>query len=216
VSFYTGYIQVHKNGYQEEQILDNSFESSPETEKKVLSNSNVTGVTPRLEAFALASTENITKGCLVVGIDPDKENQITMLRNKLVQGDYVKATDTAILLSIGLSKRLKLGLNDTMVLIAQGYHGATAGGKFRIKGILEFGSPELNDKALFMPLAAAQDFYSAPGMVTSYVLSLKDTRDPEPTAASVASTLGSNYEVLTWGQIIPDIKQHISTDTGNA
>lgn len=216
VSFYTGYIQVHKNGYQQEQILDNSFESSPETEKKVLSNSNVTGVTPRLEAFALASTENITKGCLVVGIDPGKENQITLLRNKLVQGDYITGTDTAILLSLGLSKRLKLGLNDTMVLIAQGYHGATAGGKFRIKGILEFGSPELNDKALFMPLAAAQDFYSAPGMVTSYVLSLKDTRDPEPTAASVASKLGSNYEVLTWGQIIPDIKQHISTDTGNA
>ena len=28
VSFYTGYVQVHKQGYQDEQILDNSFEAS--------------------------------------------------------------------------------------------------------------------------------------------------------------------------------------------
>ena len=36
VSFYTGYVQVHKQGYQDEQILDNSFEASAETEQKIL------------------------------------------------------------------------------------------------------------------------------------------------------------------------------------
>ena len=32
VSFYTGYIQVHKAGYWDEQILDNSFESNDKVE----------------------------------------------------------------------------------------------------------------------------------------------------------------------------------------
>lgn len=216
VSFYTGYVQVHKQGYQEEQILDNSFEASVQIEQKILQGKNVSGVTPRLESFALASAENITKGCLVVGINPEKENQITLLKSKIVQGEYIKADDNAVLLSLGLSQRLKLEMNDTIVLIGQGYHGATAAAKYRIKGILKFGSPELNDKALFMPLAAAQDFYSAPGMVTSYILSLHNTKRTEPTAAIVAAQLGKNFEVLTWGEIIPDMKQHIKTDTENA
>ncbi len=48
--------------------------------KKLLQDKNVSGVTPRLESFALASSEDITKGCLVVGINPEKENQITSLK----------------------------------------------------------------------------------------------------------------------------------------
>jgi putative ABC transport system permease protein len=216
VSFYTGYAQVHKQGYQDEQILDNSFEASAQTEQKILQDKNVSGITPRLESFALASSENITKGCLVVGIHPEKENQITSLKNKITTGEYLKDDDNAILLSQGLAERLKLQLNDTIVLIGQGYHGATAAGKYRIKGLLKFGSPDLNDKALFMPLAAAQDFYSAYGMVTSYVLSLYNTKNPEATAVGIASSLGKDYEALSWGELIPDIKQHIQTDTSNA
>jgi putative ABC transport system permease protein len=216
VSFYTGYVQVHKQGYQDEQILDNSFEASAQTEEKILRDKNVSSVTPRLESFALASSENITKGCLVVGIQPEKETRITLLKNKIVEGEYINADDNAVIMAQGLSEKLKLKLNDTIILIGQGYHGATAAGKYRIKGILKFGSPELNDKALFMPLAAAQDFYSAPGMITSYILSLHNTKNPGAAAATVASALGNGFEVMTWEQLIPDVKQHIETDTSNA
>ncbi len=60
VSFYTGYVQVHKQGYWDEQILDNSFESSADIERKILAGNNVTAITPRLESFALASSADIT------------------------------------------------------------------------------------------------------------------------------------------------------------
>lgn len=215
VSFYTGYVQVHKQGYWEEQILDNSFEALAQTEHQILLEKNVSGVTPRLESFALASSADITRGCLVVGILPGKENQITALKNRLTTGEYLSDNDNAVLLSQGLAARLKLNLHDTIVLIGQGYHGATAAGKYPVKGILKFGSPELNDKALFMPLSTAQDFYNAYGMITSYVLSLYNTRKPELTAETVGSLLGPAYEVMSWGDLIPDIKQHIKTDTNN-
>jgi ABC-type lipoprotein release transport system permease subunit len=216
VSFYTGYVQVHKMGYWDEQILDNSFESTADTERKILSTNNVTALTSRLESFALASSEDITRGSLVVGISPEKEDQITLLKKKLIQGDYLNANDKAVLMAQGLAERLKLGVNDTVVLIGQGYHGATAAGKYPIKGIVKFGSPDLNDKALFMPLTLAQDFYTAYGMITSCVLSLEDTKDLQPTAASVRTSLGPGFEVMSWEEIIPDIKQHIETDTNNS
>lgn len=215
VSFYSGYIQVHKQGYWDEQILDNSFESSGDIEKRILSTENVTAITPRLESFALASSEDITKGCLVVGIDPEKENDITGLQSKLTEGHYLTNPDSGLLLSEGLAMRLKVHPNDTIVLISQGYHGATAAGKYRIQGLLKFGSPDLNDKALFMPLPLAQDLFSAFGMVTSYVLLLKDPQFLVPTAHSIQSFVGSNYEVMTWEQMMPEIKQHIATDSNN-
>ncbi len=215
VSFYSGYIQVHKKGYWDEQILDNSFEASGNLEKRILSTENVAAITPRLESFALASSRDITKGCLVVGVNPEKENDITGLKSKLTEGNYLAERDSGILLSEGLANRLKVYLNDTIVLISQGYHGATAAGKYRVEGLLRFGSPELNDKALFMPLPLAQDFFGAFGMVTSYVLSLKNPKLLEPAAHSIQSFAGSNYEVMTWEQMMPEIKQHIATDSNN-
>jgi len=215
VSFYTGYIQVHKKGYQDEQILDNSFSASATTEQKILSQKNINGIAPRLESFALASSGDITKGCMVVGIVPLKEDKITSLQNKLINGKYLGENDHAVLLGQGFAERLKLNVHDTIILIGQGYHGSTAAGKYPVKGILRFGSPQLNDKILFLPLSTAQDFFSADGMLTSYILSIKNEKSLDLTANDIQSLIGNNYEVMTWGELMPDIKQHIQSDSNN-
>jgi len=215
VSFYSGYVQVHKEGYWDEQILDNSFEPSQEIESGILKNINVNSVTGRLESFALVSSKELTKGCLIVGIEPEKENMITSLKNKVIEGEYINSDDLSVLLSEGLAARLNLNLKDTIVLLGQGYHGATAAGKYQIKGILKFGSPELNDKTLFMPLALSQELFQAQGNITSYILSLNNTEDLDATAGSVRKNIGSGYEVKTWEEIMPDIKQHIKTDANS-
>ncbi len=215
VSFYTGYIQVHKKGYQDEQILDNSFQADRKTETKILSQTNITDFTPRLESFALASSEDLTKGCMVVGIAPFKEDKITSLKNKLVNGNYLQENDKGVLIAQGLAERLKLNIQDTIVLIGQGYHGSTAAGKYHVTGILKFGSPQLNDKVLFMSLSTAQDFFSANGMLTSYILSIKDETTPDKTAKEINTSVGGDYEVMTWGELMPDIKQHIESDSNS-
>lgn len=215
VSFYTGYIQVHKAGYQDEQILDNSFTQISATETSIAADKNIMVVTPRLEAFALASSEEGTKGCLVTGIAPEKENNITALKNRLVGGEYLNDQDRSVLLAKGLAERLKLNTGDTVILIGQGYHGATAAGKYPVKGILQFGSPQLNEKILYMPLPAAQEFFGAEGMITSYILSIKTEKELNARAVVLRKKLGKNYEVLTWEELLPDIKQHIAADSNN-
>jgi ABC-type lipoprotein release transport system permease subunit len=215
VSFYSGYIQVHKKGYWDEQILDNTFEGSDQLESQILQQNNVTSVAPRLESFALASSDSLTKGCLVIGIDPEKENSITDLGNKVIKGEYLTENDKGVLLAEGLARRLKLNLSDTLVLIGQGYHGAMAVGKNHIKGILKFGSPDLNDQSLYLSLPVAQELYSAENMLTSYVIGLENPDILDPTAARLRSTLGENYEAMTWEEMMPEVVQHIKTDKGS-
>lgn len=213
VSFYTGYIQVHKAGYQDEQILDNSFEQSVSIESIILSQPNVSALAPRLESFALASSEELTKGCMVVGIDPQKENSITLLENKINKGEYIKNDDRSVLLAEGLAERMNISIHDTIVLIGQGYHGSTAAGKYPVKGIVHFGSPQLNERILYMPLPLAQELFSADKMITSYILSIKEDEKLQAGASDIKRSIGKDYEVMTWEELLPDIKQHISSDT---
>lgn len=215
VSFYSGYVQVHQKGYWKEQILDNSFENKYSLQQAILTNNNISAVAPRIESFALASSAEVTKGCMVVGTNPEEENKVTFLNRKLIRGSYFNLNDKAVLLASGLAEQLKVSINDTIVLIGQGYHGSTAAGKFPIKGILQFGSPDLNDRILFLPLPAAQEFYAADGMITSMIIQLKDADAMLQTQEALQQTLSKNYEVMNWGELMPDIKQHIETDTNN-
>lgn len=215
VGYYSGYVQVHKQGYWEEQILDNMFEDSDQLRQKILAQPNVTEVTPRLESFALASSEELTKGCLVMGIAPDEENHLTALKEKIVAGDYLTPDDPGVLLGAGLARRLNLQLHDTIIVMGQGYHGAMAAGKYFIKGIVKFGLPELNDQSLYLSLPAAQELYSADRLITSYVLALQNPNEMDVTSGSVQSSVGNTYETMTWEEMMPEVKQHIETDTGS-
>jgi ABC-type lipoprotein release transport system permease subunit len=152
---------------------------------------------------------------MVIGISPERENNITALQNKVIAGEYLIENDVGVLLAQGLAARLKLQLHDTLILIGQGYHGATAAGKYFIKGIIKFGSPDLNEQSLFLSLAAAQELYSANGRLTSYVLALKNPAELNTTAKSVRTKLGGNYEIMTWEEMMPEITQHIQTDKGS-
>jgi ABC-type lipoprotein release transport system permease subunit len=215
VSFYTGYIQVHQKGYWEEKTLDNSFSYPSPDFSSLVSQTFLKNVSPRIEAFALASSATLTRGCMVLGIVPAQEEKNTSLNNKNIQGEYLNDSDHAVLLSEGLAKKLSLRTGDTLYLIGQGYQGSTAAGKYRVKGILSFGSPDLNETSLFMPLSIAQDFLGAYGMTTSLVCMLNDPNQLEKVKTQLQHSLNGKYEVMTWGEMLPEIKQHIEADSGN-
>ncbi len=213
VSFYTGHIQLHATGYWDDQTIENSLEPDVDLYKRVAATEGVTRHVARLESFALASTGELTKGVMVIGIDPQGENELTHLATKLIKGTYLGNADNAILLSDGLAKYLKLNLNDTLVLLGQGYHGVNAAAMYPVKGIVKFPSPELNQRLVYMPLPLAQRLYSAEGRITSVVISVEQGADATKVAESLRSSFkDAPYEILDWKEMLPDLVQLIEVD----
>lgn len=215
VSFFTGYVQIHKTGYWEEQTLDNGFINDEELEQVLSSDKNIVEFVPRLESFALASSGENTKGTMVVGITPEKEKLVTNLDEKIVEGNYLSGNDEdAVLIAEGLAKALELGLNDTLVLMGQGYHGVTAAGKFPIRGIIRFGSPELNAGLVYLPIQKAQWMYSAENMLTSIVLMVNNPSAVEKISKELSNSLDKEeYEVMNWKEMLPELVQMIESDS---
>lgn len=209
VSFYTGYGQITDKGYWDERFLDNSFELSSELEATIKESPGVEDIAPRLESFALASHEKITKSAMVVGIEPQKEAALTGLDQRVVAGTYLSKNDEAVLLGEGLSEKLKLGIGDTIVLISQGYRGVNAAGKYPIKGIVSFGAPDMSATMVYMPLKTAQWFYGATGLVTTAVLDIKDKNAAKSALKSLSTTLDttSTYDVLSWQKMMPELME---------
>jgi len=85
IESYTGYFQVQNDDFKENPTVDNAFGVSPELTATLLANKNVTAIVPRFESFALASSGPITKGVLVMGVDPEKEALLSNVKERLVK-----------------------------------------------------------------------------------------------------------------------------------
>lgn len=213
VRFSSGYIQVHSKGYWNERSIENSFTEDEELYRLLLQQQDITESVPRLESFALASAGDKTKGVLVLGVVPAKENNITRLEEKIVEGEFINEHDSSVLLSEGLAAGFGLNAGDTIVLLSQGYHGASAAGKYPVKGIVRFGSPELNKRLVNMPLKLMQQMYGADGLVTSVSLMIQEGADMTAVKENIISAVDTmKYEVMDWKQMLPELDQLIEGD----
>ena len=216
VNFYFGYVQLHEKGYWDEQSIDKAFDYTAEVDKKAKVK-GVLDVIPRLESFALSSYGNKTKGALVVGIDPERESSMTGIRERIVKGAFLTAGDTSVVLGKGLAEYLGISLGDSLVLISQGYHGVNAAGKFPVKGLVSFGSPDLDKRMVYLPLNVAQYLYGAEGKVTGLAFHLSAKEMTPKVVNSLESRFDTTqYEIMDWTQMMPELIEAKEIDTAGA
>ncbi len=209
---FSGYAQVHSNGYWEDKSLDLAFELTDSLEQKITNTNNVEGFMPRVDGFALAAVDNVSKGSMVIGIDVEKEKTFHGLDKRVSEGTYLTANDDAIMIGDGLASHLKLTINDTLVLLGAGYHGMSAVGKYPIKAIVKFGSPELSKQLVFMPMKAAGMFFATDQLITTIVLKTKNSNNGINAANSLTQKLNEKYEVMNWKQMNPELVTMIEAD----
>jgi ABC-type lipoprotein release transport system permease subunit len=213
VRFYTGYIQVHQAGYWADKVIDNSFDSSPELEGQISQVNGVESVVPRLESFALSSFKNQTKGALVMGVDPVKEDGLTRISDKIVAGKYLDQNDEGVLVAQGLADYLNIQENDTLILIGQGYHGANAAGLFPVRGIVKFAIPTQNNSVIYLSLSKAQWFYAADNLLTSLSLTIDNPKNTDRIVSEIKSLVNPEvHEVMGWRELVPELVQSIELD----
>lgn len=216
VRFYSGYIQIHQEDYWENKTINNIFEPTDSLISILDHNNYITNYTPRLESFALTSSENMTKGALITGVNPEKENQVTQLKKWINEGNYLKSDDDGVLLGYELAKYLNLKVNDTLVLMGQGYHGISAIGKFPIRGLLKFANPQLNSQTVYMELRNAQELFSTGNQLTAMVIMIEDPYHLTPAMKTLKTELHSPYSAMTWSEMSPEILQLIEGDRAGA
>ncbi len=211
----TGYLQIQGKGFWDNRSLDKSFIASGSLLSGLKSIKGITSATPRLEAFALLSHDSVTKVASVIGIDPQKEKQMTELDKKLKSGGYLSRTDTGCLMGSGLARRLNMQVGDSLVLYGSGYHAQTAAAMVPVRGIIKLPLPQLDNAMIFLSLPQAQYIYSAPARLTSIPIMIADVDALQSIRTQVERLLNSRQTVMSWDEMIPEMKQSIAFDNAS-
>ena len=212
VELYSGYIQIHRKGYWQDKSINNMLVVTDSTKLAVASAPHVDFYIPRLETFVLAASREISKGVMVIGTSPKEEDRMTKLADKVVRGEYMNSDTRGVMIAQGLAEYLQLTVNDTIVMIGQGYHGANAVDQYPVTAILRFANPQQNDNTIYAPIELVRHFASAPNLSTALVLSIDDIKHLGAVKRHLARALGERYEVMDWEEMQPELVQLIQSD----
>jgi len=207
VRYSTGYIQIQDVLHEEEPSMDHSLLFDENLETIIAEHADMIAFTvPRIQHFALAATPTQTRGIMVMGIDPEAELKMNDLTENMVAGEFLVDYDPDIVLANGLAEILNVSVGDSLVLLGQGFQGATAAGIYRIKGIVHIRLPDLSKNTVYMSLETARWFYMADSRLTSLIIMPRNPGQTHKIAASLNASVDPEWlTVVTWEHLLRDI-----------
>jgi ABC-type lipoprotein release transport system permease subunit len=194
----SGHLQIRPASYEENKISlkwEDLIASPDQTAEKVKSLPQVTVATPRLNASAILTVSDESKGVQILGIEPDSAaNQ--PFKEGMLSGEFIKADDReGILIGNVLADKLNLKVNDQVNLLVTTSNGDVNEQPFTVRGIFTTRTPGYDESTIFMPLAKAQAITATENHASTIFVLLKNSEDADAVAKALQS---NNYKILTW------------------
>lgn len=214
----SGHVVVQKRGYQKlggvDMTLVSEEQQAAESWAKSMKESfPIQSIVRRTFASGLASSSNGATGVQIIGIQPRLELQASHFHRKLIRGKFLEFDDDdRVVVGEGVARKLSLNAGEKMVLMAQGAHSSEIQSRLvRVGGILRTGLEDFDQLLVLMPLSTSQSFLMLGAEVHQIAVVMDNERASEDLVAAGKGQL-SRLEVLSWGEILPELKDFIQYD----
>jgi len=215
-SLMPGHIQIHRQGFHQKKKLELNISQPAAIVAQVKKNPSVQAVALRIKAVGLISSAESSAGIMVIGIYPDDEKNVSTLHKRLREGEFLKNdSNQDIVLGVSLAKNLSVHLGDKVVIMSQALDGSIAAGAYRIKGIFDTGTEEVDQGLVLITHQAAQDLFAMPEATSEIALRIHSATDSPVIADQIRKNLVQpDLEILPWQEISPSFQEWIEFDNG--
>lgn len=212
-SSWAGHFQITAKGYNDKPSLFKLVREPEKLAAELSLDKRVAATTPRVETAGLIALGQKTTGALFAGVDPLLETRVTTVNRLISGGGWLPERDgeeKAIILGLGLAEKLGAKLGDEVSFVGQAADGSIAAELFRVRGILESGSPELDASLAIFNIHTAWPLLSLEGRAHRIVGRFTDIEDADGPAP--LKILPENLEYLSWREVVPSLDKSIRAD----
>ena len=212
-----GHLQIRRAGYSTLGRRDPFRYMISDTQRVnalVSAHPHVTSAMARIEFSALLNNGRNEQPVLAEGIEPDREARLGTLLNVVAGRALTNEDRFAIVLGQGVANGLRLKPGDYVTVLASMPEGGLNSLDLEVVGTFRSFSKEYDDRAVRIPLAAAQTLLATSGAHT-VVVALDETARTDAVVASLRAQLsGSEYEVAPWYEIADFYKKTVELYRG--
>lgn len=211
-----GNIQIHAGGYRTE-TGQNPLLPLPDDQAAVqaaLAQPLVQTATRRIITGGLVTSPEGAFGVNIIGIEPEKEQEVNLAAQHLVDGRYLHADDgDTIFIGRGLADAMAVGVGDRITMVGRSTHDQMRQRTMTVAGIYDLGMPELEKGTIYVSLAEAQSLFDLAGQSTEVAIVLKQL-GTEPQVMAAIEPLLPGYDIDTWRNNYPELMAAITTKNG--
>lgn len=212
-SSFIGTLQIYDKDFLEEKSVTKTtdFDLSVLEEKfpKELS------VTSRIYLPSLISSGESSYPVIAQGILPSKEKNVSTVLQSIKQGEVITENSACspgeVLISDRLSRMLKVGLGEKIVLLTQAADGSLGNDLFRVKGLYDTGSGNFDKGLIFITHECAKQL-GAVSKPHEIVMALKSGVDQDLIMKMIRPFIGEKDVLTTWEDAVPAVARMIKVN----
>jgi ABC-type lipoprotein release transport system permease subunit len=163
----------------------------------------------RINTSGLASNREGAFGVSIIGIEPDKEQPISVIAQNIAAGRYLTADDQDVLfIGKGLAEAMDIGVGDRITLVGRSTHNQTRQRTMTIAGIFDIGMPDIEKRTVYMSLNEAENLYDMNGAASEVMLILKQIGQERRVIKALKASL-PGYVIDSWQTSFPDLESAV-------
>ena len=219
--FMTGQIQIQAAGYQDDPRVERLVPDAQALRERVEALPGVQAAAERVQAFALVSAGERTVAAQIIGVDPEREPEVSKLPGMVRVGQFFAAytlesqpldTRVPVMLGSGVARNLGVELGAEVVLLGTQPEGGIAALVGVVSGILDTGQAELDRSLLLAPLDQVRQAWALDTGAHALVVRTTTVDAVPDVQRGIETLLDEGIAVLPWQTLLPELEQTIAFD----
>jgi ABC-type lipoprotein release transport system permease subunit len=169
---------------------------------EVLNGPQVVAWAMRVRVPAVISSERDTAGVTLVGIEPERERDISFVADDVAEGRFLESRDDrGLVLGRKLVDKLETGLGKRVVIMSQDQENEIADRGFRIVGIFDSKLEQYEEGYAFAGEGTVQELLGVGNAISEVAILGHDYRNVDGLCRAVAAAVGPGVEVMPWYEL---------------
>jgi putative ABC transport system permease protein len=211
-------IEVHAPGYYPERPIKQTLGGRNGTEigplvAAIAADPLVEAASPRVYGYGLVSATHQSAGTQLLGVDPDLEQQITVLQTRMVKGTYLTGrAPKGVVMGDQFASTIGVDVGSEIVLLTPAADGSTGNDLYRVAGLFHTGLDAMDRGLVLMPLASLQGLLRLPpARIHEVGIKLRDVTTATTTAAALEVQLSKTLPVRVrpWPELAPELADYV-------
>jgi ABC-type lipoprotein release transport system permease subunit len=205
---FIGDAQIHSRAYKNNPETEHTLPEYDTIENRLSRDPEIRAYSPRIISMGLVSSAQNSESVEVWGVDPEKEQNVTIISERISQKSRFLPNKNSLLLGKKTAEDLGVTTGDHLILtLAEAESGARRQEYMRVDGIYSFGSDEMDGMVALMHESTARSML---GLASNEYNRIALTLQGHPLKIAEDTLLTQKYsqsdvQFETWDELLPQL-----------
>ena len=203
----TSHIQIHTQDFIDVNDIEHYFTQSFEILETIDNQENVIASTQRIIVNTIISSAEKGGGIKLVGVDPVREAEVTNIKNKLIEGNYLEPLKRGRPIVIGnkLAEKLDVKIGSKIVAGLLDVNDTPIYYQFRVGGIFQTASGPFDEGTAFVKISDLREITKLPQNVAHEIAVYVSDEELSTSIAQNLKILFPELNIMEWFEILPEL-----------